>query len=151
MKIEIDIDIESIVREALKNQQSEDIIPTTTTNSRSKWEYGRKNGRRRTTEEMALHDLEKEKGRRLTPEEKGEAKAVVQIDETTENEVKEAAIKKDRIDKLAAEGMAAASKELAEEEKVEVQITESDNGDGKEPEATIPKTQDLGNLNSLFS
>ena len=68
MKIEIDIDIESIVREALKNQQSEDIIPTTT-NSRSKWEYGRKNGRRRTTEEMALHDLEKEKGRRLTPEE----------------------------------------------------------------------------------
>ena len=141
MKIEIDIDIESIVREALKNQQSEDIIPTTTTNSRSKWEYGRKNGRRRTTEEMALHDLEKEKGRRLTPEEKGEAKAVVQIDETTENEVKEAAIKKDRIDKLAAEGMAAASKELAEEEKVEVQITESDNGDGKEPEATIPKTE----------
>ena len=151
MKIEIDIDIESIVKEALKNQQSEDIIPTTTTNSRSKWEYGRKNGRRRTTEEMALHDLEKEKGRRLTPEEKGEAKAVVQIDETTENEVKEAAIKKDRIDKLAAEGMAAASKELAEEEKVEVQITESDNGNGKEPEATIPKTQDLGNLNSLFS
>ena len=154
MKIEIDIDIESIVREALKKKQSEDMLSIpeeTTSNSRSKWEYGRKNGRRRTTEEMALHDLEKEKGRKLTPEEKGEAKAVVQIDETTENEVKEAAIKKDRIDKLAAEGMAAASKELAEEEKVEVQITESDNGDGKEPEATIPKTQDLGNLNSLFS
>ena len=73
MKIEIDIDIESIVREALKKQQAEDIIPieaTTTTNSRSKWEYGRKNGRRRTPEEMALHDLEREKGRRLTPEEK---------------------------------------------------------------------------------
>ena len=154
MKIEIDIDIESIVIEALKKKQSEDMLSIpeeTTSNSRSKWEYGRKNGRRRTTEEMALHDLEKEKGRKLTPEEKGEAKAVVQIDETTENEVKEAAIKKDRIDKLAAEGMAAASKELAEEEKVEVQITESDNGDGKEPEATIPKTQDLGNLNSLFS
>ena len=151
MKIEIDIDIESIVREALKNQQSEDIIPIeATSNSRSKWEYGRKNGRRRTTEEMALHDLEKEKGRRLTPEEKGEAKAVVQIDETTENEVKEAAIKKDRIEKIAAEGMAAASKELAEEEKVEIQITESDNGNKKEPEATIPKTEEL-NTNSLFS
>ena len=151
MKIEIDIDIESIVREALKNQQSEDIIPIeATSNSRSKWEYGRKNGRRRTTEEMALHDLEKEKGRRLTPEEKGEAKAVVQIDETIENEVKEAAIKKDRIEKIAAEGMAAASKELAEEEKVEIQITESDNGNKKEPEATIPKTEEL-NTNSLFS
>jgi hypothetical protein len=121
MKIEIDIDIESIVKEALKKQQSEEEIPKVWTeavmkNSRSKWEYSRRNGRRRTVEEMALHDLEKEKGRRLTPEEKGEAKAVIQIDETTENEVKEAAIKKDRIDKIAAEGMAAASKELAEEE-----------------------------------
>ena len=116
MKIEIDIDIESIVREALKNQQSEDIIPIeATSNSRSMWEYGRKNGRRRTTEEMALHKLEKEKGRLLTPEEKGEAKAVIQIDTTTENEAKEAAIKKAHIDNLTAEGMAAASKELAEE------------------------------------
>ena len=151
MKIEIDIDIESIVKEALKNQQSEDIIPIeATSNSRSKWEYGRKNGRRRTTEEMALHDLEKEKGRRLTPEEKGEAKAVVQIDETIENEIKEAAIKKDRIDKIAAEGIAAAEKELAEEEKVEIPSTESDNGNKKEPEATIPKTEEL-NTNSLFS
>lgn len=43
---------------------------------------------------MALHDLEREKGRRLTPEEKGEIKAKVQIDETTENKIKEAIIKK---------------------------------------------------------
>ena len=101
MKIEIDIDIESIVREALKKKQSEEVVSipveATTTNSRSKWEYGRKNGRRRTTEEMALHDLEREKGRRLTPEEKGEIKAKVQIDETTENKIKEAIIKKSRL------------------------------------------------------
>ena len=64
---------------------------------------------------MALHKLEKEKGRLLTPEEKGEAKAIIQIDTTTENEAKEAAIKKAHIDNLTAEGMAAASKELAEE------------------------------------
>ena len=116
MKIEIDIDIESIVKEALK-KEAEDAIPIeVTSNSRSKWEYGRRNGRRRTTEEMALHKLEKEKGRLLTPEEKGEAKAVIQIDTTTENEAKEAAIKKAHIDNLTAEGMAAASKELAEEE-----------------------------------
>ena len=115
MKIEIDIDIESIVKEALK-KETEDTIPAeVTSNSRSKWEYGRRNGRRRTTEEMALHKLEKEKGRLLTPEEKGEAKAVIQIDTTTENEAKEAAIKKAHIDNLTAEGMAAASKELAEE------------------------------------
>jgi hypothetical protein len=152
MKIEIDIDIESIVREALKKQQIEDIIPieatTATTNSRSKWEYGRKNGRRRTPEEMALHDLEREKGRRLTPEEKGEAKAKVEIDITTENQVKEAAIKKVRIDNITAEGMAAASKELAEEEEEEELLSGAYPENPMKPEAEIPKTEDLPN--SLF-
>ena len=156
MKIEIDIDIESIVKEALKKQQSEDTVPieTTPTNSRSKWEYGRKNGRRRTPEEMALHDLEREKGRRLTPEEKGEAKALVEIDTTTENQIKEATIKKVRIDTMTAEGMAAASKELAEEERRD---PDSVNGNGimereeDKKEATIPKTEDLANIDSLFS
>jgi hypothetical protein len=163
MKIEIEIDIESIVKEALKKQQSEEEIPKVWTeavmkNSRSKWEYSRRNGRRRTVEEMALHDLEKEKGRRLTPEEKGEAKAVIQIDETTENTIKEAAIKKDRIDKIAAEGMAAATKELAEEEEdgAEPKILYipdiSQNITKKEEvkEAEIPKTEKL-DTNSLFS
>ena len=148
MKIEIDIDIESIVREALKKQQAGDIIPVPieATNSKSKWEYGRKNGRRRTTEEMTLHDLEREKGRRLTPEEKGEAKALVEIDETTENQVKEDTIKKIHIDSITAEGMAAATKELAKEEQEE---HESMHKEVKEAE--IPKTKDLGNLDSLFS
>ena len=162
MKIEIDIDIESIVKEALKNYNSslEITIPDTKTTSpavitsRSKWEYGRKNGRRRTNEEMALHKLEQEKGRLLTPEEKGEAKAVFHIDETTENIVKEAAIKKDRIDKIAAEGMAAASKELAEEAQNtdglgigHQEITDSAASD----EAEIPKTESLNIPNSLFT
>jgi hypothetical protein len=146
MKIEIDVDIESIVIEALKKKQyfhTEDTTPVpieATTNSRSKWEFSRRNGRRRTPEEMALHDLEKEKGRRLTPEEKGEAKALVEIDTTTENQVKEATIKKVRIDTMTAEGMAAASKELAEEEKTE-----------NKKEAEIPKTEDLASMDSLFS
>ena len=160
MKIEIDIDIESIVKEALKKQQSEDTISIpveATTNSRSKWEYGRKNGRRRTVEEMALHDLERKKGRLLTPEEKGEAKAVIHIDTTTENTIKEAAIKKDRIDKIAAEGMAAASIELAEEIKERNDnITRVQEGMDKHDripgtiEATIPETEKL-DTNSLFS
>ena len=148
MKIEIDIDIESIVREALKKQQEGDTIPVpveATTNSRSKWEYGRRNGRRRTTEEMALHDLEREKGRRLTPEEKGEAKALVEIDETTENIIKEKVIKKAHIDKIVAEGTAAASKELAEEEHEEHELMHKE-----VQEATIPKTEKL-DTNSLFS
>jgi hypothetical protein len=157
MKIEIDIDIESIVREALKNQQSESVISApieATTNSKSKWEYGRRNGKRRTPEEMALHELERDKGRRLTPEEKGEAKAVIHIDETTENTIKEAAIKKNRIDKIAAEGMAAASKELAEEEQKGMDKPDRIPGTIEatipEIEATIPKTEKL-DTNSLFA
>ena len=159
MKIEIDIDIESIVIEALKKKQyfhTEDTTPVpieATTTSRSKWEYGRRNGRRRTVEEMTLHDLEKEKGRRLTPEEKGEAKAKVEMDETTENIIKEQVIKKAHIDNLTAEGMAAASKELAEEaqntEGLDIKqdkITDSAASD----EAKIPKTEDLNLPNSLF-
>ena len=160
MKIEIDIDIESIVREALKKQQAGDTIPVpveATTNSRSKWEFSRRNGRRRTPEEMALHDLEREKGRRLTPEEKGEAKALVEIDTTTENQIKEATIKKVRIDTLTAEGMAAASKELAEEHgytEEELQsggYPEDPTKEEDKKEAKIPKTDDLASMNSLFS
>ena len=94
---------------------------------------------------MALHDLEREKGRRLTPEEKGEAKALVQIDETTENIIKEKVIKKAHIDKIVAEGTAAASKELAEEEHEEHELMHKE-----VQEATIPKTEKL-DTNSLFS
>ena len=171
MKIEIEIDIESIVKEALKKKQEEmpKVWVEAVQNSRSKWEYGRTNGRRRTTEEMALHDLEKQKGRRLTPEEKGEAKALVQIDETAENKAKEDTIKKIRIDGITAEGMAAASKELAEETKEQHDIvTRVQEGMDKhdvneetaglnslivkeEPEATIPEAKDLKSIDSLFS
>jgi len=144
MKIEIDLDIESIIIEALRKKEAEKAIsiPVGATNSRSKWEYGRKNGRRRTAEEMALHELEREKGRRLTPEEKGEVKGQVMINETIETEAMAATIKKDRIEKMAAEGLAAASKELEEEEQHELMH--------KEVEATIPKVEKL-DTESLFS
>jgi len=178
MKIEIDIDIESIVIEALKKKEISNIyvpprkvsIPAprdTPVDSRTKWEYSRRNGRRRTTEELALHELEKEKGRKLTPEEKGETKALVEIDTTAENKAKEDTIKKIHIDSITAEGMAAASKELAEEERrdpdsvngngvmerEEDNITRVQEGMDKhdvEPEATIPKTEKL-DTNSIFS
>ena len=133
MKIEIDIDIESIVREALKKQQSGEAIsiPVENSNSRSKWEYGRKNGRRRTPEEMALHDLEREKNRRLTPEEKGEVKAKIQLDESAENKAKDDAIKQARIKELTNEGM---------EESVK-----------KAEEPEIPDIDPLDNIDSLFN
>ena len=160
MKIEIDIDIETIVREAIRNDTLTGnlIVKTKLADSikdsskKMAWEYGRKNGRRRTTEEIALHKLEKKHGRLLTPEEKGEAKALVQIDETTEKKAKENTLTKIRIDDMVTEGLAAASKELAEEEDLEVsQDEELPEPASKEPsEATIPKAEEL-KLNSLFS
>jgi len=174
MKIEIDIDIESIVREALKKKQEKEEAPkvwteaiqTKTTTGRyytakekaTAWEFGPKSGHRRTAEERAMHDLERKHGRVLTPEEKGEAKALIQIDETAENKAKEDTIKKIRIDGITAEGMAAATKELAEE----YGYTEEELQSGgypenptkvevlkEEPEATIPKTEKL-DTDSLF-
>ena len=175
MKIEIDIDIESIVKEALKKKKEEEppkvwteavqrVKPATSGRYYSAreraiaWEFGPKSGHRRTAEERAMHALEREHGRVLTPEEKGEARALLQINETTENEVKEAAIKKDRIDKIVAEGTAAASKELAKEEQQEHELIHKEVQEGADKpdripgtiEATIPETKDLQNLNSIF-
>ena len=115
-----------------------------------------------------MHTLERKHGRVLTPEEKGEARALIQMDETAENKAKEDTIRKARIDKLTAEGMAAASKELAEEK--ERRDPDSINGNGyaeraedkkdditrvqegmdkHDVEATIPKADTL-ETESLF-
>lgn len=173
----MNIDIEAIVREEVRsfirenliinnvpNETVEVIVNTKRRSSRGKaniaWEFAPESGKRRTPEEMLLHKLEKKHGRLLTPEEKGEARAVSQIAETTENNVREAAIKKDRIDKIAAEGMAAATKELAEEsgyteeELLSGAYPENPikyDNDAEEPEATIPKAEEIKNLDSLFS
>lgn len=165
MKIEIEIDIESIVKEALKKKQEETpkvwteavqrVQPSTSGRYYSAkeraiaWEYGPRSGHRRTAEERALHVLERKHGRVLTPEEKGEAKALVQIDTTAENKAKEDTIKKIRIDGITAEGMAAASKELATEEKEEL-LAKTYPENIVIEEATIPKTEKL-DTNSLFS
>jgi hypothetical protein len=166
----MNIDIEAIVREEIRNlireklnignavnAYKEDSKPAVFQTEESKYEYEfpREGKTRRNAEEMALHKQEKILERRLTPEEKGEIKAKLHMDDSAENEAKEEAIKKARIDKIAAEGMAAANKELAEEsqntEEVEVKeekITDSVASD----EAEIPKTGDLPMINpSLFN
>jgi len=168
MKIEIDIDIESIVIEALKKKQEKEETPKvwveavqkvqpstsgryyTAKEKATAWEFGPKSGHRRTAEERAMHELERKHGRVLTPEEKGTAKGLVQIEETIELKAKEDTITKVRIDAIVAEGMAAATKEIAEEEETSSSTIVQENVK-VELEATIPKTKDLGNLNSLFS
>jgi len=170
MKIEIDIDIESIVIEALKKKQEKEEVPKvwqeavqkvqpsttgryyTAKEKATAWEFGPKSGHRRTAEERAMHELERKHGRVLTPKEKGAAKGLVQIEETIELKAKEDTITKVRIDAIVAEGMAAATKEIAEEKEEETSsITVVQENVEIELEATIPKTKDLGNLNSLFS
>ena len=166
----MNIDIEAIVREEIRNlireqlnignavkEYKEDIKPAVFQIEESKYEYEfpREGKTRRNAEEMALHKQEKILERRLTPEEKGEIKAQLHMDDSAENEAKEEAIKKARIDKIAAEGMAAANKELAEEaqntkgvEVKEEEITDSAASDA----AQIPKTGDLPMINpSLFT
>jgi hypothetical protein len=169
VKIEIEIDIESIVREEIREYVKNNIVihnttggivlpgepaleapngaPLVVSNEIIEWEFSPKPGRRRSKEEIALHELELKHNRLLTPEEKGVAKAAVEIDETTESKAKEGAINKDRIDKMANEGMNAASKEIAEEESKSPK--EEYSNPTQTEEATIPKADDI-DLNSMF-
>ena len=72
------------------------------------------------------------------------------MDETAENNAKDAAIKKARIENIAAEGMAAASKELAEEK--DDNLTRVQEGmDKHDIENEIPKAESIKTPNSLFS
>jgi hypothetical protein len=140
MKIVIDIDIEAIVREEIRAYIKENLVinnikntvesavptpaklGTPISNIRTKkppagveWEFASKPGSRRSPTELALHQKELSLDRLLTPEEKGQTKAAVEIDENKEEKAKAEAINKARIDDLAKEGMAAAKKELDEE------------------------------------
>lgn len=169
MKLEIEIDLEAMVREAIRDYIKENLVIHNTSQgikigetipkvsvgkppvdeedstpspnpNNVDWEFAAKPGRRRSKDELALHALEVKLGRRLTPEEKGEGKATVELEQTAEEKAKEAALKKARIDELAKEGMEAASKELAEE-------TETKSED---KEAEIPKADDLNTLEAMF-
>jgi hypothetical protein len=99
---------------------------------------------------MALHRKERELGRRLTPEEKGQVKAHLHIADSKEEQAKEDTIKRARIEELTTEGLKAAEKELAEE--ANDNITRVQEGmDKHDVEATIPETKPLENTDSLFT
>lgn len=218
MKIEIEIDLEAIVREEVRAYVHENLVITNVTSTgeavivaidpakapvteaaapkqnvmvpESGWEFAAKVGKRRSKEDIRMHELELELGRRLTPEEKGQSQAGVAIDDQKEAEAKEKAIEANRIQGIADEAIAAAAEELAAEADVQnakdaaaqeasEQVTEAadtieqdaadasaelaapfdpDKDDGLpetvmpgEEEATIPETEDLGNVDSLFS
>jgi hypothetical protein len=150
----MNIDIEAIVREEVRNlirehlniggviQSVKAVVnqPAVFQTEESKYEYEfpREGKTRRNAEEMALHKQEKLLERRLTPEEKGEIKARLHMDDSAENEAKENAIKKARIDRIAAEGMEAATKELELEAERLALAPESGPKIEEEKEETIP-------------
>ena len=162
----MNIDIEAIVREEIRNLIREHlnitsehvqvtVNDTSKTESQYEYEFPREGKTRRNAEEMALHKEEKLLGRRLTPEEKGEVKPKLYMDDSAENTAKEAAIKKARIDKITQDGIEAANKELKLEAERLAQAPESG---GKvvieEEEEKIPEVKEdsLPQLNpSLFN
>jgi hypothetical protein len=192
MKIEINIDVEAIVRDAINSYVRENITinnvagaPTQVTTDTAEdpssvvvtlksavpsvqtataiWEYAPKLGRRRNKTEIALHEKELELGRILTPEEKGQIDATVELADESEAKAKAETKQKARIDEMTAEATEAATKELAEEAETASEDAPSalfdepeDDGiedtimPGETAEETIPKADDL-KLNSLFS
>ena len=159
MKIEIDIDIESIVIEAIKkNETSDTYIPIkeiripASSSTTTQWEYARppEGKQRRTSEEMSLHKKELELGRRLTPEEKGEVKAQLHIADSKEEKAKESAIKKAHIEDLTNQGLEAAKEEL-EAERLDKAPESGPKVNLKDQEETIPEAKDYNLPESLFS
>ena len=154
-----------------------DEITSATSDDSVEWEYAPKFGQRRNKTEIALHKKEVELNRLLTPEEKGETDAHVELDDEAEAQAKVDTKNKVRIDGIAAEATEAAAQELADEaETAEATIEEVTGHDGQEiaamddeldavtssdgindleedeeEEATIPKTEELSTINSLFS
>jgi len=127
-----------------------------------KWEFatapdGRK---RRTKRELALHAKEKELGRLLTPEEKGETVAHVEIDQEKEDQAKEETKTKVKYEEKAADILKEVVEETVVTEEIGIigdiftkdetpeQKATPTNKPGDAPE--IPKTEELSDLKSLF-
>lgn len=133
------------------------------------YEFAPKLGKRRSKAEIAMHEKELKLGRVLTPSEKGETEAVVEVDDETQEQAKIDTKNKIRINGIAEEATEAAAKELAEEANT-ADAEQNDNNDYDtdtdikplgavdddidtimpgEQEATIPKTAEL-HTTSLF-
>ena len=132
------------------------------------WEYAAEKGKRRPLEQIELHKKEIELGRNLTPEEKGQIAAGVEMDTETQEKAKANAKEKARVDAITKETTEIAKQELEKETKSEnsTQLFEQDVEVAsektpeqeeatkilertKEEQKQIPETKEL-DLNSLF-
>ena len=180
MKIEIDIDVAAMVRDAIYKHIQEnliinnvpealqDAVVASTQNNvvitlngsevpqdEVQWEYAPKLGKRRSKLEQELHKHEIKYNRILTTDEVAEVQAQMEISQEKVAKTVETIKNQERIKEMAEEGTVAAKEELAEEAKQEpVEMTTTDlDADLKaaSTEPTIPQTEELPNLNSLFS
>lgn len=189
MKIVIELDIEDIVRQEIRTYVRENIVITNVAGSTGTvaatdaievtvtqavetpttnpvptegvvWEYGPRIGKRRSKAEIALHEKELALGRNLTPEEKGEQEAHIELNEEAQQKAKEDTKNKARIDSIVEEVSAEAAEELAQEtpdepvsdqgESVTSILDDIIETNSETANAEIPTTQELDNLNSLF-
>ena len=179
MKIEINIDVEAMVRDAIYKHIQENLVINNVPEAQessvmasmqdnvvvtihtpevqqtaTQWEYAPKLGKRRSKLEQALHTKERDLDRILTDNEKAEVQAGMEISSDKVAKAVEDIKNQERIKEMADEGTAAAKEELAEEAKQEpVEMTttdlEADVKDTGEPET--PKTDELDVIDSMFA
>jgi hypothetical protein len=156
MKIEIEIDIESIVRDEIRKYIRENIVITNKKgipvqldlfdSVKEKQEevedkdtaifigeYGPDKWQRRNALKIAWHEAEMKKGDFLTAEEKGEIEASLEMEGETQQKAKEEAKKK--------------ALYKAKEEEILNEVIEEE----KEEETSVPKADNLNFVSSLFS
>jgi len=174
MKITIELDIEEIVRQEIRQyvrdnleikdvesahvnevQRKKEVNPNPPIQS-SQYEQGYEflpiSGRRRSKTEISMHEKERELRRRLTPEEKGTITGEMEYSDSKELVAKELAVRKAKLTEIEKE----VTRDIVEKHKAESTQSSPIFTEEEEPATTeevdeIPKTAPLDNLNSLFN
>jgi hypothetical protein len=156
---------------AASTDTAEAVEDKSTTNAPIMYEFAPKPGRRRSKAEIAMHEQELKLGRVLTPAEKGIADANTELadeaQQTAKDATKQAAHIQDLVDEAGKGADEDIAKENADTSAAPVFMSDALDGgpvddsvpfdaDSPEAESTtgeeeIPKTEGLGNINSLFS
>jgi hypothetical protein len=172
----VNVAVDSLQQSEVENEiatnlaSSTEAVPkeTNSVGQTVRWEYAPKPGKRRSPAEIALHDKELALGRVLTPEEKGETKGLIEVDENAEEKAKQETIKQARIDKIAKDAEDAVAAEdktpvgtasVTPEEKTALTASgtnakplfaPSTTGNAEQETPVIPKADNLDKISQLF-
>lgn len=180
MKIEINIDIEAIVREEIRNYIRENIVinsvktsadvatisaileedKSATSTEEFVGKYAKVPNKRRSKLEIAFNEKEIELGRYLTPEEEGEIEATMEYELEKKAQARDTAKKKAHYQEIAEEVTAEVHQEPLQAAEDEIEDSPSDittaisqelTDAAKSPGYSIPEIDDLDNVNKLFA